>query len=310
MKKILLLTVAFLLVFSCFSCKRKDDTKLPSDGKAELISADYTIVYEPTPEQSSVVNYDYSARVFATDESDDVPDNKTVNEADLAATLCYTGLVTEKDKSNKQLTTLSLWYIGKIKPKEEISFDALTFSDAVEIVQLYIRNYYYSVTPEEIDVIFSEYDQNAILTHKDFKVITAKLTALFKDKGFKFDIDADNVSKIVIVPSLTECCPLNEDGTMLDRDKGQEIRNKRTVTVTEKADIEKELEFLKNADVLKAEYIDGKLTGDSKSCAVYDVGGNEILSFALLKNDHIYFDHCLYTFESGTFDKIIEKVTP
>lgn len=305
MKKILFVLI-FVIVLSCCSCKKNDTASTLADADASDLG-EYTVVYEPTFEQRSVANYDFSDRIIATNESDDVSDDKTVNELDVAATLRFTGVVREKDK-DERLSGLSRWYTGVIKPKDEISYEAVTIGDAAEIVKLYVDAYYYAITPDQIDSVFSKYDKKATLTHKDFKVIIAKITALCKQSGFKFDISADDVSKICIFPSLMECTPGNENDLGVDLDKGKEIYKERTVNITDKTEIEKELEFLKNVKVLKASYIDSTVTGDSYGYAVYDNDGNEILGFALINDNHVFLDDVSYSLEEGTFEQHIEKV--
>lgn len=305
MKKALLFTLTAVMALTLFSCNKKEDKKAPADI-SEQAPGNYTIVYEPTFEQMAVANYDFSDRIIATNKSDGVSDDKTVNELDFASTLRFTGIISEQDE-DKTFVVLHTWYVDAVKPKAEISYEAVTFDDAAKIVKLYADAYRYAVTPEQIDSIFSQYDKKETLTHKDFKVVIAKLTKLFNQAGFKFDFNADEVSKIAIIPSLMECAPVSDDGG-LDLEKAKEICKERTVTITDKTEVEKELEFLKNVKVLDVTYIDSTITGDSYGYVVYGNDGNEILNLALKRDNLIYLNNVFYTLEDGSFEQRIQMV--
>lgn len=304
MKKILLILI-IAIVLTCCSCEKNDTAKASADADASDLG-EYTVVYEPTFEQMAVANYDFSDRIIATNKSDGVSDDKTVNELDFASTLRFTGIISEQEE-DKTFVVLDTWYVDAVKPKAEISYEAITFDDAAKIAKLYADAYQYAVTPEQIDSIFSQYDKKETLTHKDFKVVIAKLTKLFDQAGFKFDFNADEVSKIAIIPSWIECAPISDDGGV-DLDKGKEICKERTVTITDKTAVEKELEFLRNVKVLDVNYIASTVTGDSYGYVVYDNDGNEILNLALKRDNLIYLNNVFYTLEDGSFEQRIQMV--
>lgn len=129
-------------------------------------------------------------------------------------------------------------------------------------------------------------------TRAEVATILCRLNQAHKESTLAFNIEKESVSMVRI-----------RNNTVFD-DSG----NPKTIYATNKADIEKAVDFINNAPISNVNYI-GETDENYYEIAVYDTQ-NEVIfkAFILFGGSVLKISHCYYSFETEYFTPILEHI--